>query len=197
MKEGVRKLVSEWSEALHFPGEQYWKVPILTDPGSFFASLPGIFPHGGSLFFEGPEIGLTARSLYEEFPARYTRTVLCDTIHPTPEEFHVRFEADFAERLSHIILQQGLESAFYHFKGYSETELVFSFHSMGDDFECTLIVSTAVAEEAVRQFARDLGQTAELATFPHGRLAKLKEIDAALNPSWWRKVRNIFRSSQS
>jgi len=157
-------------------------------PALFFANLPIIFPYGQSLLFEGLEIGLAARSLYEEFPAHYRRKVACDTLCPEPEAFHVSFEADFTARLCAIISSRGMDAAFYHFKGYSSTELIFSFHSLSNSFDAEVVISETVDERSVIRFAEALGQRAEQAFFPEDHLKRMTDINAILNPPWWRRL---------
>ncbi len=193
LRSGVHRLVSDWDRALHFQGARYWKIPSGNDPLRFFQALPIIFPYGQSLLFEGLEMGLSAKSLYEEFPAKYRRLVACDTISPQPEAFHVVFDPTFAEHLSGIIRSQGMESAFYHFKGYSSTELIFSFHSFSDAFDVELTISESVSETTVTRFAEALGQRAAIATFPEPLIEQLKKFDAIINPSRWRRLLNVFR----
>ena len=189
MKSSVRKLVSEWDESLHLAGRTYWNLKGVTDPRVFFRHLPRIFPHGMTLLIEGLEIGLSAKSLYEEYPAIYTKKVACDTMSPTPDSYHVEFSADFSDRLCRLIESQGLAAAFYHFKGYSESEVIFVFH---DAFEGELVLSSSLSEAVVQEFASGLGQRAEHAVFPGDLRENLKQIDRAINPPWWRRALGIF-----
>ena len=167
-------------------------MPSGTDPLRFFTSLPTIFPYEKTLFFEGPEVSLTAKALYNEYPARYVKRVLCDTLIPAPESFDVCFEQDFSERLCQLIAQQGMSATFFHFKGYSETELIFSFHTYADAFDSDLVISENVSEIAINEFAQKLGQNADLTYFPSNQFEKLKKVDAIINPSWLRKMKESF-----
>jgi len=188
MRKELQKLVSEWDEALHFQGDTYWKVRSGKEPERFFACLPAIFPYENSILFEGLDMGLTAKSLYGENPARYVCRVACDTLSPVPDSFHVAFTPELAEHLCQIIAHQGMETAFYHFKGYSKTELIFSFHTFRDAFESEVVVSRSIGEAEVQNFADALGETVELATFPSERLTELKKINAIVNPRWWERI---------
>ena len=189
MKEALHTLVAEWDESLHISGPNYWKIEGVTDPRIFFQHLPKVFPHGMTLLFEGLEIGLSAKSLYEEYPAIYTKKVACDTISPTPDSFHVAFDSVFAELLCDLIDTQGLPAAFYHFKGYSEQEVVFTFH---DAFEGELVLSSSLDERAVREFASGLDLPVENAVFVVNLRDQLAALDRALNPPWWRRAWKIF-----
>ncbi len=189
MKEAVRKLVVEWDESLHIAGRTYWKLEGVTDPRTFFRHLPKIFPYGMTLLIEGLEIGLSAKSLYADYPAIYTKKVACDTMSPTPDSYHVEFSADFSDRLCQLIESQGLSAAFYHFKGYSQNEVIFTFH---DAFEGELVLSSSLSEAMVRDFAGGLGRAAEHAVFPVDLREHLKQIDRAMNPPWWRRVLGIL-----
>lgn len=189
MKDAVRKLVAEWDESLHLAGGTYWKLEGVADPQAFFQHLPKVFPYGRTLLIEGLEIGLSARALYEAYPARYTKKVACDSLSPTPDSYHVEFCADFANRLCRLIASQGLAAAFYHFKGYSETEVMFTFH---DAFEGELVLSNTLSEAGVRDFASGLGRTAEHAVFPVDLREYLQQLDRAMNRPWWRRALGIF-----
>jgi hypothetical protein len=189
MKEAVRKLVTEWNETLHLPGRTYWKLDGVSNPRAFFRHLPKIFPHGMTMLIEGLEIGLSARSLYQEYPALYTKKVACDSVSPTPDSFHVEFSASFSDRLCQLIQSQGLAAAFYHFKGYSEREVVFTFH---DAFKGELALSSNLPAVAVRDFATSQGRMAEHTVFPVDPLKQLISIDRVLNPPWWRRALRIF-----
>ena len=185
MKQAVHKLVKEWDQRLHLSGDHYWKIDGITDPQAFFSHLPKIFPHGMTLLFEGLEIGASAKAFYEEFPALYRKNVACDGIDPVPDSHHVAFGPTFTERLCQLIASQGMAAAFYHFKGYSEQEIVFTFH---DAFEDELVISTSVPESAVQEFANALGQVAILTPFSINLRDQLGRMDRALNPPWWRRV---------
>jgi hypothetical protein len=190
MKDAVRKVIAEWDESLHIAGRTYWKLLGVTDPRAFFRHLPKIFPHGSTLLIEGLEIGASAKSLYCLHPSIYTRKVACDTLSPTPESYHVEFSAGLSDRLCQLIESQGLAATFYHFKGYSEREVVFTFH---DAFEGELVVSSGLSEKAVRDFASALGKTAEQARFPFDLREHLETLDRAMNPPWWRRALGIFQ----
>ena len=162
MKDALHKLATEWDKSLHLPGPTYWKLEGLTDPQAFFLHLPMVFPYGMTLLFEDIEMSLTAKSLYAEHPAIYTKKVACDTISPVPESFHVAFSPEFANGLCQLIVSQGFEGTFYHFKGYSQNEVVFTFH---DVFMGELVLSNRLPKATVIKFASALGSTAELATY--------------------------------
>lgn len=187
--DAIQKLHDDWDKTLHIARPEYWKIQGVTDPESFFKNLPVIYPYGMTLLVEGLEMGLTAKSLFEEFPAKYRGNVSCDTLIPVPESFHVEFSEDFATRLCQVIKSQGLAAVFYHFKGYSETEVVFTFH---DAFESELVVSKNVPEAKVMEFAKALGLTAERSNFPGDLRQQLIAVNRALNPPWWRRILNLF-----
>lgn len=176
-----------------FAGDTYWKIDGVTSPRTFFSHLSKIFPHGNTLLIEGLDLSLTAKSLYSEHPARYTRKVACDTMSPVPDSFHVEFRSDFADRLCQLIDQQGLAAAFYHFKGYSDREVIFTFH---DAFEGELVVSGTVAEPLVREFAHDLGCSAQQTPAVDLR-AQLAAIDRAMNPPWWKRALRPFQRAKN
>jgi hypothetical protein len=184
LKHGLQKLVTEWDESIHMEGKTYWKIDGIIDPKSFFLHLPKIFPLGRTLLFEGEEMGLTATSWYEQHPAIYMRKVACDQFSPIPAFYHVTFTDAFAEGLCQIIASQGLVRAFYHFKGYSEREILFTFH---DAFEGALYVSNSVDKSSVDEFAASLGKSAQQEIFPN-QLEKLRAIDRSLNPPWWKRL---------
>lgn len=146
-----------------------------------------------TLLVEGLEMGLTARSLFEDFPAKYRRNVSCDTLIPIPESYHVAFSADFATRLCQVIKSQGLAAVFYHFKGYSTTDVIFTFH---DAFESELVLSKNIPESKVLEFATALGVTAERSVFAFYGRKQLLALNQNLNPQWWRRVLSFFKRSQ-
>jgi hypothetical protein len=152
--------------------------------------LPKIFPYGLTLLLEDPEMGLTAKSLYADFPARFTKKVPCDTIYPVPESHHVEFTADFADQLCQLLASQGFEGTLYHFKGYSEHEIVFSFH---DAFIGELVVSHSKPEAVIREFAASLNCSVELATYPVDMREQIVLMDRALNPPWWKRMLRLFK----
>jgi hypothetical protein len=194
MREAVHKLKIEWDESLHLPGSTYWKVEGVTNPRAFFSHIPKIFPHGMTLLIEGLEVGASAKSLYQEYPAVYTKRVACDTMSPTPASFHVEFSPNFSDCLCRLIESQGLAAAFYHFKGYSEDEVVFTFH---DAFRGELVLSGGLSEVAVRDFADALGCPAERAVFRVDLRKQLIALDQAINPPWWLRAWRIFRRGKN
>lgn len=185
MKQAVHKLVKEWDQRLQLQGDHYWKIDGITDPTAFFTHLPKIFPCGMTLLFEGLEISASAKALYEEFPALYQKNVACDGIDPAPDSYHVAFSPAFAERLCRLITSQGMAAAFYHFKGYSEQEIVFTFH---DAFEDELVISTSVPEAGVHEFARALGRMTIPTPLSINSREQMERMDRALNRPWWRRV---------
>jgi hypothetical protein len=189
MKRALNKLVTEWDELLQFAGDDCWTIEGITNPNAFFQHLPIIFPYGMTLFIEGCEIGLTAKSWYEEYPANYEGKVACDTLMPIPESFHVAFSEQFAEGLCQIITSQGLWRAFYHIKGYTEREILFSFH---DAFDNAFTISSCVSEANVREFANKMGLIAQATKFPPDRLEKLRKMNRIFNPPWWKRVLRKF-----
>jgi hypothetical protein len=190
MRKQVHKLAAEWDTYLPHPGPTYWKVDGIKDPKAFFKHLPKIFPYGLTLLLEDPEMSLSAKSLYADFPARFTKKVPCDTIYPVPESHHVVFTADFADRLCQLLASQGYEGTLYHFKGYSEQEIVFSFH---DAFMGELVVSHGKPETVIREFAASLNCTAELATYPVDMREQVVMMDRALSPPWWKRMWRLFK----
>ncbi len=132
-------------------------------------------------------MGLSAKSLYAEFPARYLGKVACDTLSPTTASYHVEFTEDFAETLCRHIASQGLDSMFYHFKGYSKEEVIFTFH---DTFQGTLEVSGRLREDNVREFAGKLGLIAQADRLQIDLHKQLLAWDRLLNPPWWRRILN-------
>ncbi len=185
MKQKIHQLVREWDEYLHLPGEAYWKLEGITSPPDFFRHLPTVFSYGSTLLFEGLEIGSSAKTLYSQHPAAYVEKVACDGIAPPPDSYHVEFSEAFAESLCTLIKNQGMTSAFYHFKGYSKSEVSFTFH---DAFEAELVVSNAISENAIRRFGDALGCKPELAGFPVNLKQNLIAMDRAMNPPWWKKL---------
>lgn len=143
-----------------------------------------------TLLFEGLEIGASAKAFYEEFPALYRKNVACDGIDPVPDSYHVAFSPTATERLCQLIASQGMTAVFYHFKGYSEQEIVFTFH---DAFEDQLVISINVPEAAVQEFARALGQVPTLTPFNINFREQMERMDRALNPPWWRRVLKYFK----
>lgn len=185
MKKAVHKLVVQWDESLHIIGDAYWRLEGINDPGLFFRHLPTIFPLGMTLLFEGLDLGLTAKSLYGEYPANYIKKVACDTISPVPESHHVAFGMEFSNRLCQLIESQGLTAAFDHFKGYSEQEILFTFH---DAFKGELVLSGSLTEASVREFAGGLRCNFERAVFAVDQREQLIRFDQFLNPPWWRRA---------
>jgi hypothetical protein len=104
--------------------------------------------------------------------------------------YHVEFTADFSDRLCLLIESQGLAAAFYHFKGYSESEVIFTFH---DAFEGEFVVSRGVREESVREFANGLGRRVEVAAFQVDLREQLRKLDQAMNPPWWRRAVGVLK----
>ena len=131
---------------------------------------------------------MSAKVLFEEYPAIYTREVACDGISPPLDCSHVAFTAKFSDFLCRLLDSQGKPNVFYHFKGYSETEVVFTFH---DAFDGELAVSSAVSENAVREFGTALGCQPQLTRFPVDMYQQLVAIDRAMNPPWWKKLLGI------
>jgi hypothetical protein len=189
-REQVHKLAAEWDTYLPRPGPTYWKIDGIKDPKAFFKHLPKIFPHGLTLFIEEIEASLTAKSLYADYPARYRRKVPCDVICPPPESYHVVFTADFADQLCQLLTSQGFEGTLYHLKGYSEQEIVFSFH---EAFTGELVVSNSKPETVVREFAASLNCSVELARYPVDAHEQLVLMDRALNPPWWKRLLQRFK----
>ena len=184
LKHGLHKLVEEWDSSLHMGGKTYWKIDGIINPKAFFQHLPKIFPIGMTLLIEGEEMGLTATSWYEQHAAPNIQKVACDQFSPIPEFYHVTFTADFAEGLCEIITSQGLARAFYHFKGYSEREILFTFH---DAFEGPLLVSDSVNKASIDEFTTALGKNALQEIFPN-QLENLRAINQILNPPWWKRL---------
>jgi hypothetical protein len=147
-----------------------------------------------TLLIEGHEIGLSAKSLYEEFPAAYTQKVACDALDPIPDSYHVAFRAEFSERLCRLIESQGASAAFDHFKGYSKSEIVFTFH---DAFQGELVLSSSLGEVAVRAFASELGCVVESAAFPADLRQQLVAMDRILNPPWWKRILRVFKRNET
>ena len=193
MKKELHKLVTDWDDSLHIKDGAYWQVNGITDPQAFFQHLSKIIPFGTSLHIEGLEIGLTAKSWYEEHPAKYLGKVACDTLSTAPDYYHVAFSQEFANGLCEIIKSQGLARAFYHFKAYSPTEILCQFH---DAFENEFVVSNNIDEKAVRRFAASLGLEVQLAAFPHDQLEYLQKLDRVFNPPWWRRILNSFKKDK-
>jgi len=145
-----------------------------------------------TLLFEDIKMSLTAKALYAEHPAIYMKNVACDTISPVPESFHVAFSPEFASRLCQLIVSQGFERTFYHFKGYSKSEVVFTFH---DVFIGELALSNNLPEVAVREFATALRCNVELATYPIDHRAQIMAINRVINPPWWRRMLRMFKQN--
>ncbi len=195
LKPGIHQRVAEWDEYLHFPGAACWTIGDVTNARDLFFHLPKVFPHGGSLFFEGPEMGMSAKALYEEYSATYIRKVMCDTIDPQPDFYHVAFSDEFAQRLCRLIESQGMEAAFYHFKGYSQTEIVFTFHTFRNFFKADLLLTSSLPEKAVRDLSDALGCKLELTPFPRDFRKQTVLLDNALNPHWWKRLLRPVRPS--
>ena len=189
MREEVHRLVRDWDQYLHLPGESYWKFDGVSDANKFFQHLPAIFPYGSTLFFEGLEIGERATALFREHTAKYTRRVTCDGISPTPDCYHVDFTEKFSDKLCLLIKSEGTASAFYHFKGYSTSEVVFTFH---DAFDGELVVSHNLSESTAREFGHALGSNPQLTEFPVDLRQHFTAIDQAMNPPRWKKLLRFF-----
>jgi hypothetical protein len=189
VKKAFLQREADWEKGLRLPGNTYWKFERGVLPlRDFFQHLPKIFPYGGSLMIEGLEMGLSAKTLYEEHPADYVANVPCDTIHPVPASYHVAFSEEFARRLCLLVDSQGMAANFYHFHGYNNSEKIFTFHSWRNNLEGELSLAGNLDETKVRSFASALNCTPELVPFPRDLRQELKNLNRALNPPWWRKL---------
>lgn len=186
MKQQIRELARNWDKYLHLDGREHWRIDGVRDPRAFFAALPIIFPIGSTLMFEGLDIGDRTRALFREKAALSARRVACDTLDPIPEVFHVNFDEDLAERLCEIMETDGVESCCRHFKGYSESQILFTFHGA---FEESLVLSINFSEEAVCEFAKRLGLQAVRDSFPTEPRTLLEQMDRSLNPTFWQRAR--------
>lgn len=197
-KEAFRQRETQWDQYLRLQGNAYWKFERGVLPlRDFFQHLPKIFPHGRSIMFEGVKIGLSAKALYEEFPPSYKANVACDTIHPVPASYHVAFTEEFVRRLCQLVESQGMAATFYHFHGYTETEVIFKFHSWTNDLEGELLLDGNLDAAHVRSFAGALNCTPELVPFSRDLRQELNNLNRALNPPWWRKLLHRFSRRQS
>ncbi len=189
MKQQIRELARNWDKYLHLKGREHWRIDGVQDPRAFFAALPIIFPIGSTLMFEGLAIGDRARALFREKAALSARRVACDTLDPIPEAFHVIFDQDLAERLCAIMATTGVDSCCCHFKGYSENQIIFTFHGA---FEESLVLSINLPEEAVRDFSERLGLQVVRDSFPTDPRVLLEQMDRSLNPTFWQRARRLI-----
>ncbi len=197
VKEAFAQREAKWDQEIGMTGSTYWKFERNVLPlRDFFRHLPKIFPPGGTIMFEGLEIGLSAKALYEEHPANYLANVSCDTIHPVPVSYHVAYTDELIRKLCLLVESQGMEAVFYHFKGYTKTEVIFSFHSWRNNLEGSLSLAGNLEESRVTSFANALNCATELVPFPHDMHQKLRRINQALSPPWWKRLARLVSSKK-
>lgn len=155
LKEQLRAMAAGRGDGIDLDSIDRWVIVGLKDPISFFQQLNLLIPADSILYFEGCGIVPEVAQFYERNRASNPVCVICDTIFPIPETFHVAINPAVIAGLTDLLRQHPVEACFHHVKAYRDEKLLFAFHDAfdGPDF----LVSDRIAEDCVRALASSLG----------------------------------------
>lgn len=130
-----------------------WAVEGIQKPEPFIRNLPLLLPADSVLYFEGCSIAQDISAFYELHRARNTLAVVCDTISPVPDIYHVAFSPEVVARLCELAAIHPHQELFDHIKAYQGESLLLTFH---DAFANYLLISERIAESVVAKFCLSL-----------------------------------------
>jgi hypothetical protein len=154
LKNNLRSMIAGPGDGIDLDTPFRWVVGGLDKPEPFFRSLSLLLASDAILYFEGCSVASDVSAFYESHRALNAVAVICDTISPVPDVFHVGFSPEVVARLCELAASRPSKDLFDHVKAYQGKLLLFAFH---DAFEGDLLVSERIAEPSVAKFSSSLG----------------------------------------
>jgi hypothetical protein len=118
LKGNLRGIIAGRCDAIGLDTPFQWIVDGIKQPELFFSSITSLLPTDAILYFEGGSIAPDVATFYEAHRAPNAVPVVCDTIFPTPDIYHVAFSSELATGLREFAATPPSQTLFDHIKAY-------------------------------------------------------------------------------
>lgn len=149
---------AEEREGVSLSSGPHWQVAAPGDFAVFFRALAALLPEDSVVYLEGTSLADEVRSFLEPRLPASTTKVAIGTIWPRPRIYHMSATRENLEELAQLADRYPAPEVADHVHAYKGDTVLLQWHDAPDNEIC---ISSAVAEDRVRQFAAVLGTSHE------------------------------------